>query len=330
MWNQSILFTLISNPHKLNSSIKLLFLLYLLSAVCHPITSPRLRTPFISKVVSLFAWTASVLIMLPVILYSNTITYPNFPYGGKNKVSCIIMWPQEENGFKSPSTFTLYSLILGFAIPLGLILFFYYLVIRKLRTVGPKTKSKEKRKSHRKVTKLVLTVITVYVLCWLPYWISQVALIHSPPDLCKSRLEITLFVLVGCLGYSNSAMNPVLYPFLSDNFRKSFLKACTCAKRKDINAQLQVENSFLTRFGRNRNSEKNNSTSKALQNRNSKLISNLDSAIVLNDSVAVLPMSNRASNLTLSTSLKADTLSLRQECVVNNGSTRPPVLHTDL
>ncbi|XP_063708738.1 somatostatin receptor type 2-like [Culicoides brevitarsis] len=298
-------------------------------AVCHPITSPRLRTPFISKIVSLIAWTTSVLFMIPVILYSNTITYPNYPYGGKNKVSCIIMWPQDDNGLKSPSTFTLYSLILGFAIPLALILIFYYLVIRKLRTVGPKSKSKEKRKSHRKVTKLVLTVITVYVLCWLPYWISQVALIHSPPDLCKSRLEITIFVLVGCLGYSNSAMNPVLYPFLSDNFRKSFLKACTCAKRKEINAQLQVENSFLTRFGRNRNSEKNNSTSKAVQNRNSKIgISNLDSAIVLNDSVAVLPLSNRASNLTLSTSLKAETVSLRQEGVVNNG--RPPVLHTDL
>uniref|UniRef100_A0A336N0G3 CSON008889 protein n=1 Tax=Culicoides sonorensis TaxID=179676 RepID=A0A336N0G3_CULSO len=296
-------------------------------AVCHPITSPRLRTPFISKIVSLVAWTASVLIMLPVILYSNTITYSNYVYGAKSKVSCIIMWPQEEHGFRSPSTFTLYSLILGFAIPLALILCFYYLVIRKLRTVGPKSKSKEKRRSHRKVTKLVLTVITVYVLCWLPYWISQVALIHSPPDLCKSRLEITLFVLVGCLGYSNSAMNPILYAFLSDNFKKSFLKACTCAKRKDVNAQLQVENSFLTKFGKHRNSDKN--TSKPNQNRNSRLISNVDSAVVLNDSVAVLPLSNRASNLTLSTSLRADTISLRQEGSVN-GMLRPPVLHTDL
>ena len=47
--------------------------------------------------------------------------------------------------------------------------------------VGPVNKSKEKKKSHRKVTKLVLTVITVYVLCWLPYWITQVALIFTPP-----------------------------------------------------------------------------------------------------------------------------------------------------
>lgn len=68
-------------------------------------------------------------------------------------------------------TFTLYSLILGFAVPLSLILVFYYLVIRKLRTVGPKNKSKDKKRSHRKVTRLVLTVITVYIFCWSPYWV---------------------------------------------------------------------------------------------------------------------------------------------------------------
>lgn len=81
------------------------------------------------------------------------------------------------------------------------------------------------------------------------------ALINSSPDSCQSKLEITIFILVGCLGYSNSAMNPILYAFLSDNFKKSFMKAFTCAKTKEINAQLQVENSFFPRFGRSRNSE---------------------------------------------------------------------------
>merc|ERR1712080_117893 len=33
---------------------------------------------------------------------------------------------------------------------------------------------------------------------------------------------------MGCLQYSNSAMNPLLYAGLSDNFRKSFRKACHC------------------------------------------------------------------------------------------------------
>jgi len=99
--------------------------------------------------------------------------------------------------------FIIYSFVLGFAVPLVLILVFYVMVIRKLRTIGPKRKAqthgaknsdgspnighkdgqqlqqqsnraKERKKSHRKVTKLVLTVITVYFICWAPYWATQV------------------------------------------------------------------------------------------------------------------------------------------------------------
>ncbi|BFF97552.1 somatostatin receptor type 2 [Drosophila madeirensis] len=219
-------------------------------AVCHPISSPRYRTPFVSKLVSAFAWMTSVLLMLPVILFASTVPAEN------GLLSCNIEWPDTQN-LDSDSTFILYSLVLGFATPLTFILVFYCLVIRKLHTVGPKHKSKEKKRSHRKVTKLVLTVITVYIMCWLPHWISQVALINSVPNPCgASRLELAVFLVCGCLSYSNSAMNPILYAFLSDNFKKSFMKACTCAARKDVNAQLQLENSFFPKFGKSRQSER--------------------------------------------------------------------------
>jgi heme/copper-type cytochrome/quinol oxidase subunit 2 len=125
----------------------------------------------------MIAWCLSVVLMLPIILYSTTVTRPD------GKKSCNIMWPSSKSSINNStldeeglmeadgSTFTLYTFTLGFAIPLCLILIFYYLVLRKLRTVGPKTKSKEKKRSHRKVTKLVLTVIAVYILCWTPYWV---------------------------------------------------------------------------------------------------------------------------------------------------------------
>ncbi|XP_034195003.1 somatostatin receptor type 2 [Osmia lignaria lignaria] len=206
-------------------------------AVCHPISSPKIRTPFISKVVSLTAWLTSVLFMIPIFLYASAME-------SERGINCNIYWPTDIGGH---TTFTLYTFILGFAIPLILILIFYFLVIRKLQTVGPKNKSKEKKRSQRKVTKLVLTVITVYVLCWLPYWLMQVALIYTPPKQCQSKITITSFLLAGFLSYSNSAMNPILYAFLSDNFKKSFLKACTCAVGKDVNATLHIENSVFPR-----------------------------------------------------------------------------------
>lgn len=230
-------------------------------AVCHPINSPRWRTPFISRLVSLFAWTASAIFVIPVVLYANAFPVtgdpPNSNYSDAISTSstlpddvpltCNIVWTTQDQTTSGQRLFTIYSFILGFAVPLLLIFVFYCFVIRKLKTVGPKNRSKEKRRSHRKVTKLVLTVITVYVLCWLPYWIAQVALISTPPENCQSPIIITVYLLASCLSYSNSAMNPILYAFLSDNFKKSFVKACTCAAGKDVNATLHMENSVFPR-----------------------------------------------------------------------------------
>ncbi|XP_044733530.1 somatostatin receptor type 2-like, partial [Chrysoperla carnea] len=216
-------------------------------AVCHPISSPKLRTPFISRIVAAAAWTMSALFMVPISIYSKTITV--------EKTTCLIVWPSDMGN--PQKTFTLYSFILGFAMPLTMILIFYCLVIQKLQTVGPKNKSKEKKRSHRKVTKLVLTVITVYAFCWFPYWIAQMALMFGPEtEECQSRMTVFFFLLTGCLSYSNSAMNPVLYAFLSDNFKKSFLKACTCAAGKDVNATLHMENSVFPRRQHKANSDR--------------------------------------------------------------------------
>jgi hypothetical protein len=87
--------------------------------------------------------------------------------------------------------------------------------------------------------------------------ILQVALIFTPPNECQPIVKLTIFLFAGFLSYSNSAMNPILYAFLSDNFKKSFLKACTCAAGKDVNATLHMENSvFPRRHHRQAGSEK--------------------------------------------------------------------------
>lgn len=217
-------------------------------AICHHVNSPRYRTPTVSRLVSTVAWLASALIMLPIIIYGTAIEHEDQP----GQFTCNIEWPESHN--HSGLSFTLYSLILGFAIPLSFIMTFYLLVIRKLRKVSKRTshKSQNKRRSHRKVTRLVLTVITVYILCWSPHWISQVSLITWPPEKCYTRLHVTMFLFFGCLGYCNSAINPILYAYLSDNFKKSFMKACVCAGVREVNAQLKLENSVLPRKLRNR------------------------------------------------------------------------------
>lgn len=214
-------------------------------AVCHPISSTRWRTPLVSKIVCLTAWTASSLMVVPLFMYAAE-------YEGK----CNIFWPESVGGVKGEEAFTLYTFAMSFAMPVVLILIFYFLVINKLRNVGPKNKSKERKRSHRKVTRLVLTVITVYFFCYLPFWITQISLMVSK----ESRVNHSQFLVFGillayALTYSNSAVNPVLYAFLSDNFKKSFVKACQCARVPDVNNALHVENSVFPRRSKHQGSK---------------------------------------------------------------------------
>lgn len=218
-----------------------LFCLLHLVAICHHISSPKYRTPFVSRVASIVAWCCSALIMLPIMMNASLVKQSNGHF------TCTIVWPESPNDIvPGLFSFTIYSLVLGFAIPLCFIMTFYCMVIRKLRRVAKKTnRPKDKRRSHRKVTKLVLTVITVYILCWLPYWVGQMSLITMPSDVCGTRIKVALFLFVCWLSYSNSAVNPILYAYLSDNFKRSFLRACSCAAAKDGNTQLRLENNGL-------------------------------------------------------------------------------------
>lgn len=211
-------------------------------AVCHPIRSGQYRTTNIAFFCCLCIWTVSFIVMLPIILYSTTV--PN----RKNHDwrTCTIKWPNNQL-IPPDKAFTWYTFLLGFAIPVSMISVFYLSVILRLKTVGPAIKSKEKKRSHRKVTRMVLTVISVYVVCWLPHWVFQVNLTFQERGTTPTKWGIYLFNAFTVLTFANSMLNPLLYAFLSDNFRKSFAKAFKCATSADINKSLINENSIFTK-----------------------------------------------------------------------------------
>ena len=96
--------------------------------------------------------------------------------------------------------------------------------------MGKKTGTKKSEKS-RKVNRMVLIVVIVFISCWAPFYIWRIILsfshtVRNLPDISVVIQDITM-----CISYMNSCANPFLYAFLSDNFKKSFRKAWTCGKK---------------------------------------------------------------------------------------------------
>lgn len=190
-------------------------------AVCHPISSPRYRTPLISKLVATTAWMVAAIMIAPVFMYATTFQTPD-------SISCNIFWPTSLD-VTGTHMFLFYSFLLSFAIPLVLIFSFYTLVIWKLKSSHNKSHIIDRRRPKRsKVTRLVMTLIAVYIFCWLPYWILQLVLIGEEPRMAHRRFMIICFHVSSFLTYANSAINPVLYTFLSENFKNSMKEACSC------------------------------------------------------------------------------------------------------
>lgn len=131
--------------------------------------------------------------------------------------------------------FTYYGFFLGFLIPASMITTFYVLLLIRLHRIRQKHHSELKQRSHRKVTRVVLAVITAYFVCWVPYWFLQI-FITIEPLIHSLRLNFSILPVTGHLrflkelthlttmiGYANNCLNPVLYVFFSESFREEYI-----------------------------------------------------------------------------------------------------------
>ncbi|XP_004066165.1 somatostatin receptor type 5 [Oryzias latipes] len=198
-------------------------------AVVHPIRSSWWRRPRVAKAISATVWGGSFVVVLPVVVFADVL---------KDDGNCSIVWPEPAEVWKT--SFIVYTCTVGFFCPLLVISLCYLLIIIKVRSVGKRTQmaSTRRRKSERKITRMVVVVVAVFVFCWLPFYALNVInlLVVLPGDFRG------LYYFVVVLSYANSCANPILYGFLSDNFKRGFRKAlCRTSRRVKNNDRVCTE-----------------------------------------------------------------------------------------
>lgn len=185
-------------------------------AVVHPIQSTKWRHPRVAKLVSVAVWTFSFVVVLPMIIFADV--HEAFHI-------CNMSWPDPVPIWAA--VFIIYTSVLGFFGPLLVICLCYLLIVIKVKSSGIKVGSTRRRQSERKVTRMVVIIVVVFVFCWLPFYIFNIVnLIFILPE---EPVAVGVFSSVIVLSYANSCANPILYGFLSNNFKQSFQKAlCLC------------------------------------------------------------------------------------------------------
>ncbi|XP_067876092.1 somatostatin receptor type 5-like [Heterodontus francisci] len=190
-------------------------------AVVHPVKSIKWRKPHVAKIINAMVWAISFVVVLPVVIFSDVKTGMH---------TCNINWPEPIIVWST--AFIIYTATLGFFAPLLVICLCYLLIVIKVKSSGKKVRatSTKRKQSERRVTWMVVIVVAVFVFCWLPFYVMNivnlVATMPSEPAL------VGLYFFVVVLSYANSCANPIIYGFLSDNFKQGFRKILCRATRK--------------------------------------------------------------------------------------------------
>uniref|UniRef100_A0A0N4WAJ2 G_PROTEIN_RECEP_F1_2 domain-containing protein n=1 Tax=Haemonchus placei TaxID=6290 RepID=A0A0N4WAJ2_HAEPC len=185
-------------------------------AVCRPTRASVLRTRRAAIAAVVFAWAIVILEITPLFMFvkliksSSSITLLVFSSQITNKLNNLFRF------------FTTYTFTLSYLLPLIAIWIFYAKIIRKLwqRRHRMHLKRKMSKRKTTKVTIMGLSIVISYTLCWLPYWLIQWSIALNIGNL--SILTCASYAAFALL-YINRAVNPFIYVFLSESFKRNVI-----------------------------------------------------------------------------------------------------------
>ncbi|XP_070544242.1 substance-P receptor-like [Ptychodera flava] len=196
-------------------------------AILHPL---RARiTERNTGIVVVIVWVVAILINVPIAIYSiyeehvwDDGVYQSFCYED-------LEWESS----RKEDVYTMCLFILVYILPLGIMLFAYLSIGRKLwitRAPGERIESTTvtQDKLKRKVIRMLIVVVVTFALCWLPYQIFMVWEDWGPDLGIPHPIKNNIFFFCLWLGYANSALNPLIYCGFNENFRRGFIQVFSC------------------------------------------------------------------------------------------------------
>ncbi|XP_002732795.2 somatostatin receptor type 4-like [Saccoglossus kowalevskii] len=186
-------------------------------AIVHPVWSKTHRTVTKARFICLLTWTLSAIITIPLWLYAKTQSF----FG---VTVCNIICPN-----LSKRIFIICSFCLGFALPLMVVLVAYTNIIHFLK-IGNRRNRRQFKLGR--VGVMILLAILLFVLCWLPFWVSQLMVVATHGHVSRPRALKIAYFCSPFLSYTNSCLNPIVYTYVRSDFRRSVAKLFGQDQRK--------------------------------------------------------------------------------------------------
>ncbi|NWV94689.1 CCR8 protein, partial [Machaerirhynchus nigripectus] len=197
-------------------------------AIVHSLHVHRIRTTALGVITSLVVWAVAILASMTDLIFFQEVN-------DNDQIKCLRHYPDGNYDWKIFSNFVVN--ILGWLIPVCVLIFCYHSILKNLQKCHTKNKYK--------AIKLVFIVVIVFFLSWTP--INIVLFLDSLRNMsiindCQTsqRLDLAIELTEG-LSLVHCCLNPVIYAFVGEKFKKhlreAFKKsACFLSDYKDCRA----------------------------------------------------------------------------------------------
>uniref|UniRef100_A0A8C6TBC4 Chemokine (C-X-C motif) receptor 3, tandem duplicate 2 n=1 Tax=Neogobius melanostomus TaxID=47308 RepID=A0A8C6TBC4_9GOBI len=188
-------------------------------AIVHAISSGWKRNTCHAQIVCAFIWVICLGLSAVDIIYKQVVQVDT----GKTEslLLCQVWFPEKSTQWQIG--LQLVSVILGFGLPLLIMLYCYIRIFRSLCNAT--------RRQKRKSLRLIVSLVSVFVICWAPYCCFQLTDSLLKLELLTPSCSLGHVLDVGTLitesvGLSHCALNPLLYGFVGVKFRRELARMC--------------------------------------------------------------------------------------------------------
>ncbi|XP_026075943.1 neuropeptide FF receptor 1 like 1 [Carassius auratus] len=197
----------------------------------------RLR-PFTAFFAIIFIWLLAFAIIFPSAATLTVIQLDDMYMVQDNQIYPLFVCFEDWARADMRRVYTLVIFFQVYLAPLGIISIMYGCIAAKLSNNLRENRVRSRRRM--KVIKMLIMVAILFMVSWLPLW--TLMLLADYQDLDRQQIDFLssyLFPVAHWLAFFNSGVNPIIYGFFNQNFRRGFQAAVACGSCRSFVSEIR-------------------------------------------------------------------------------------------
>ncbi|VDI19850.1 hypocretin (orexin) receptor 2 [Mytilus galloprovincialis] len=196
-------------------------------AICRPLSfrGSRFRTALAVVII----WILSLVSSCPYLVFMTSIHDDLVPSSIVLLTSCV------SSDFNQEYIFQIFLMVVFFLIPFLIMTYTYIriaLCLWRSSTSGSVALDSRSEaatiqsRARRRTARMLIVVVIVFFICYIPVYLSNIFRYAGLTNTTNQDVLALTTLTSHLLCYFNSAINPVIYNFMSEKFKKEFRVAC--------------------------------------------------------------------------------------------------------